>query len=187
MSRCPTQESGSFYFFLGFRLIFHRQQQGGLRQEAIEMYQKVLQKNPTSVTAMRGIADLYYADWVENAEEALFYYEKLLEIQKTAELYYYAATCKRYLGDPEGARYYYLRELEMDPEDLDAYQGLACIASSMGDYQRSLELLNQALAIMEEYDRPNSLIVEDKAKVLRRLGRHEDALNFAIEAQNRYH
>jgi hypothetical protein len=40
---------------------------------------------------------------------------------------------------------------------------------------------------MEEYDRPFDPIVEHKAKVLRRMGRFEDAISFVAEAANRYH
>ena len=160
---------------------------GGLQEEAIEMYRKVLQKNPDSVVAMRGIADLYHEDLNQNAAEALFYYEKLLETQKTAETYFYAATCKRHLGDLEGARKYFLKELEMDPEDLDGYHGLAFIADAQGNYDQSLELMDQALAILAEYDQPYDRIVEHKAKVLRRQGRYEEALSFVAEAAERYH
>ena len=160
---------------------------GGLYEEAIEMYRKVLQKNPDSVAAMRGIADLYHEDLNKNAAEALFYYEKLLETQKTAETYFYAATCKRQLGDLEGARKYFLKELEMDPEDLDGYHGLAFIADAQGNYDQSLKLMDQALVILAEYDHPYDRIVEHKAKVLRRLGRYEEALTFAAEAADRYH
>jgi len=160
---------------------------GGNQAEAIEMYRKVAGRNPNSAVALRGMADLYYEDLNRNAAEALTYYEKLLETQKTAELYFYAATCKRHMGDLEGAGIYYLKELEMDPEDIDGYRGLAFLADSQGNYEKSLELLDQALAIMAEYDRQYDWIVEHKAKVLRRLGRYEDALKFAAEAAERYH
>lgn len=161
--------------------------QGGLRAEAIEMYRDLEAKNPGSVVALRGIADLYYEDLNHHGPEALTYYEKLLEVQKKAELYYYAATCKRYMGDYEGARIYYLKELEMDPEDIDGYRGLAFICEALGQYEKALELLNQALGIMEEYNRQFDWLVEHKAKVLRRLGRYTEALAFAREAAERYH
>ncbi len=160
---------------------------GGQQEDAIEMYRKVAEKNPNSTVALRGIADLYYEDLNQNATEALTYYEKLLETQKTAELYFYAATCKRHLGDLEGARLYYLKELEMDPDDIDGYRGLAFVADAQSNYEKSMELLNQALAIMAEYDRQYDWIVEHKAKVLRRQGRYEEALAFAAETADRYH
>ena len=75
----------------------------------------------------------------------------------------------------------------MDPDDIDGYRGLAFIADAQGNYEKSLELLDQALAIMSEYDRQHDWIVEHKTKVLRRMGRYEEALNFAAEAADRYH
>lgn len=159
----------------------------GLQDEAIAMYRALAEKNPDSTVALRGIADLYYENLNLYAGEALAYYEKLLEKQNTAELYFFAATCKRYLGDLEGARRYYLKELEMDPDDVDGYRGLAFISDVQGDYAQSLEVLDQALAIMAEYDRQFDWLVEHKANVLRRLGRYEEALTFAQEAAERYH
>lgn len=159
---------------------------GGLQAEAIAMYKALLEKNADSDIALRGIADLYYEDLNRNAAEALAYYEKLLETQKTSELYFYAATCKRHLGDLEGARIYYLKELEMDAEDIDGFRGLALICDSQGKYAESLELLEQALSIMEEYSQPFDPMVDHKANVLRRLGRFEEAFAFAAEAVKRY-
>ena len=161
--------------------------QGGLQDEAIEMYRKVAQKNPDSTVALRGIADLYYENLNQNAGDALTYYEKLLDNQKTAELYFYAATCKRHLGDLEGARIYYLKELEMDPDDIDGFRGLAFICDAHGDYNQSLDHLENALSVMEEYDRQYDFVVEHKAKVLRRMGCYEEALAFVADAADRYH
>ncbi len=160
---------------------------GGQLDKAIGMYKAILEKNPQSDVALRGIADMYYADLSRCAGQALAYYEQILENQKTAELYFFAATCKRQLGDLDGAKLYYLKELEMDPEDIDGFRGLALICDAQGQYAESLGLLDQALTIMEEYDRPYDWMVEHKAKILRRLGRFEEALSFAAEAASRYH
>ena len=160
---------------------------GGSRNAAIEMYRLLETKNPHSSVAIRGIADLYYEDLCRYAPEALTYYEKLLQHQKTPEIYFYAATCKRHMGDWEGARVYYLKELEMDPDDIDGYRGLAFICEAQGDCLQALEMLDQALAIMKQYDRSYDWIVEHKVKVLRRIGRYEEALAFAAEAADCYH
>lgn len=160
--------------------------QSGAQEDAIEMYRSMLASDPDSPVALEGMAELYYEDLQHNADKALVYYEKLLQTRKTAELYFYAATCKRYLGDWEGARLYYLKELEMDPDDVDGYRGLAFIADAQGDHARSLELLDQAVAIMAEYGRKHTWLIEHKLKVLRRMGRYEDALKFAAEAADRF-
>ncbi|MBE6977240.1 MAG: tetratricopeptide repeat protein [Ruminococcaceae bacterium] len=158
----------------------------GLQEDAIAMYQALMEKYPQSDAALQGIAEAYYADLSRYAAQALTYYEKLLETRKTAELYFYAATCKRQLGDAEGARVYYLKELEMDPEDIDAFQGLALLCDRQGKYDESLKLLDQGLAIMEEYDRAFDPMVEHKAQILRRMGRFAEALAFLADAEKRY-
>lgn len=159
---------------------------GGLKEDAIEIYQSILRYNPKAVGALRGIADLYYEDLNHNAAQALTYYEKLLDLQKTADIYFYAATCKRRLGELEDARIYYLKELEMDPDDIDGYRGLAFIAEAHGDHEKSLELLNQALVVMEECNSHYDWLIRHKVKMLRRLGRYEDALSYVAEAVERY-
>jgi tetratricopeptide (TPR) repeat protein len=159
---------------------------GGLWEEAVAMYRALEAKDPESDVALRGLADLYFEDLDRHAGQALACYEKLLERQKTPELYFCAATCKRQMGDLEGARHCYLKELEMDPEDIDGYRGLAFVCDAQGNYSESLELLDQALAVMEEFGRCYDALVEHKAKILRRMGRYEEALAFAEQAAVRY-
>ena len=160
--------------------------EAGMQAEVIALYEAILEKNPRSDTALRAIADTYYEDLNQYAQQALTYYEKLLENQKNSEVYFYAATCKRQLGDLEGAKQYYLKELEMDPEDIDGFRGLAFLSEIAGNNEESLQLLEQALALMEEYQRSFDPMVEHKAKVLRRMGRFEEAFAFAAEAVERY-
>lgn len=160
---------------------------GGLLEEAIEMYRSLLQKNPNATTALRGMADLYYEDIGRYGAQALECYEKLLEIQRTPELYYFAATCKWHMQDFAGAKEYYLKELELDPDDMDAYRGLAFVYDALADYQKSLQMLDSALEIMEQFQQRNHWIVNHKANVLRRMGRYEEALAFAQDARQRYH
>lgn len=154
--------------------------------QAIAMYLELLEKAPEAEPLLRGVADLYYEDLAHHAQDALTYYEKLLETQKTTELYFFAATCKRYLGDIEGARLYYLKEMEMDPEDIDAYRGLAFLLEMQKKDAEALDILEQALAIMEQYGRGYDWMVEHKAKLLRRLGRYEEALRFAADAEGKF-
>jgi len=158
----------------------------GQPEQAIAMYLDILKKDPHSETALRGVADLYYEDLANHARDALTYYEKLLEAKKTTELYFFAATCKRYLGDTEGARHYYLKEQEMDPEDVDAYRGLAFLLEQQAKTDEALALIGEALAITEQYGHSYDFLVEHKAKLLRRLGRWEEALSFIADAADRH-
>ena len=155
---------------------------GGLLEQALAIYQALEEKNDHSDVVLRGIADIYYEDLNRHADKALTYYERLLEIRENAKLYFYAATCKRQLGDLEGAKLYYLKALEMDPGDIETFHGLAFIYDALGNYEESLKLLNQGLAIIENTTHRFDPIVEHKANVLCRLGRFEEALSFARDA-----
>lgn len=155
---------------------------GGLLEQALAIYQALEEKNDHSDVVLRGIADIYYEDLNRHADKALTYYERLLEIRENAKLYFYAATCKRQLGDLEGAKLYYLKALEMDPGDIETFHGLAFIYDALGNYEESLKLLNQGLAIIENTIHRFDPIVEHKANVLCRLGRFEEALSFARDA-----
>ena len=155
---------------------------GGLLEQALAIYQALEEKNDHSDVVLRGIADIYYEDLNRHADKALTYYERLLEIRENAKLYFYAATCKRQLGDLEGAKLYYLKALEMDPGDIETFHGLAFIYDALGNYEESLKLLNQGLAIIENTIHRFDPIVEHKANVLCRLGRFEEALSFVRDA-----
>lgn len=160
--------------------------QGGLFEDAANMYRDLYAKNPKSTVILRSLADLYYSRLERYTEQALECYEKLLQTQKTPELYFFAATCKRYLGDFEGARNYYLKELEMDPEDADAYKGLAYLYTVRGDYETALKMLDQSLEILQQYQQRDDWAVERKSDLLRRMGRFEEALAFMADAQQRH-
>jgi tetratricopeptide (TPR) repeat protein len=155
---------------------------GGLLEQALAIYQALEEKNDHSDVVLRGIADIYYEDLNRHADKALTYYERLLEIRENAKLYFYAATCKRQLGELEGAKLYYLKALEMDPGDIETFHGLAFIYDALGNYEESLKLLNQGLAIIENTIHRFDPIVEHKANVLCRLGRFEEALSFTRDA-----
>mgnify|MGYP003300472276 CR=1 FL=1 len=76
--------------------------------------------------------------------------EPLLETQKTAELYFYAATCKRHLGDLEGARIYYLKELEIVQRQLEENAKRYVAIGEIGlDLYWDKTYLNEQLVVFE--------------------------------------
>lgn len=160
--------------------------QGGQIEKAIEMYRDVEENHPHATAAKQGLAQLYYDNLELYAQEAMEYFQKLLEEQKTPELYFYAANCKRQMEDLEGARKCYLMELELDPEDIDGYQGLSLICDAQGKYEESLAYLEQAIAVMQAYEQVHMWLIEHKVQVLRRMGQYEKALACVDEAMVRY-
>ena len=160
--------------------------QSGQIREAMDMYRALEEKNPRAMTGQRGLAELYYEYVHLYAAEALEYFEKCLVDQKTPLLYFYAAVCKRQMGDLEGARKYYRREMEMDPDDIDAYRGLAFVYDAEGQYEQSLSMLDQALEIMDNSGRCFHWLLEHKVQTLRRMGRVDEALAMVDLMVSRY-
>lgn len=160
--------------------------QSGQIREAMDMYRALEEKNPHAPTGQRGLAELYYEYVHLYAQEGLEYFEKCLAEQKTPLLYFYAAVCKRQMGDLEGARKYYRREMEMDPDDIDAYRGLAFVYDAEGQYEQSLSVLDQAIEIMDNSGRCFHWLLEHKVQTLRRMGRVDEAIAFVNLMMTRY-
>ena len=152
----------------------------GKLDEAIEMYRSLNTPN-----ADMKLAELYYKDLNRYARKALECYEQMLRKRQTPELYFYAATCRRYMGDYEGARRYYLRELEMDPMDVDGYNGLTFTCEAQGNYEEALTWINKGIAVMWETENFYGWLIEHQIQVLRRLGRYTEALAAADDAMSR--
>lgn len=159
----------------------------GQLDEAIELYRELAEKYPHALSLRLNLAKLYCEDLTLYAREGLECCEALLKEQPTAELYFHAACCRRQLGDLEGARSCYMKQLEMDPDDVDGYNGLAYICDSQGAYGESLAHIDRALEIMEACGQTYPVIIEHKVKVLRRMGRYDEALAFVDTAMERWH
>lgn len=152
----------------------------GRLDEAIEMYKSLNIPN-----AKRAMADLYYSDLRHYGAEALKLYEELMLEHLTPELCYYAARCCHYLGDNAKAEHYTMLELELDPDDIDAYVNLAYIREEQDRTGEALEHLDKAVAIMWQTEQFYDWLIEHRVKLLRRLGRHGDALAAIDEAMDR--
>lgn len=160
--------------------------QDGKLQEALDLYLAQLEKPYHLPFVERGLARVYYEDLEQWADKSLACYEKLLEKQQNPELYFYAATCKRHMGDFAGAREYFLRELELDPQDVDGWKGLAHVCNALGDFEGALPYLEKAREAMAAGDHFYDFLFEQTAMTLRRLGRFEEAAKILEEALARY-
>ena len=158
----------------------------GKAQEAVDMYRKLQDKPYHLPFVEEGLAKQYYGELEQWADKALECYEALLRERQTPELYFYGANCRRHMGDLSGAREYYLRELELDPEDVDGWNGLSHVCCAQGDYPAALKHLEKALEAMERGENFFGWLVEQKAMVLRRLERFEEAAQAVESAIGRY-
>lgn len=159
---------------------------GGSKDEAMKIYRQLEAKPRHSLNAELGIAQIYYDDLSANADKALEYYELLLRHQERADYHFYAGTCLRYLGKQEEAADHFRREQELEPEDVDAFNGLAYTCEAMGQYSLALEALDCAIAVCQKKEKHYSWLFEHKAQVLRRMGRAQEAIDTLSEAINIY-
>ena len=155
-------------------------QKDGKLEQAVGMYRSL--RTPS---AQLKLAELYYGDLSRYAAEALACYEELLRQRQSAELYFYAATCKRHMGDLEGAMDCYRRELELDPMDVDGYNGVAYILEARGRYEEALAQIAKAIDVMWETENYFQWLIEHQAQILRRMGRHQEALAALDDALGR--
>ena len=158
----------------------------GRIDEALNIYHALEEKQPHSITVKNNLAELYYEELDHYADKALEYYEWLLERKQTPALYYFAATCKRHLGDLTGAERYYKKEMLLDPDDIDAYNGLAFVYEVQNRYGDALQNLDKAISIMDETENQYMWLIEHKVKILRRQGDHQKALLVVQEAMRKY-
>ncbi|MBP3413418.1 MAG: tetratricopeptide repeat protein [Oscillospiraceae bacterium] len=155
-------------------------------EEAVEMFLALREKDPDSLMILRSLGSLYYEKVKRYAPEALECFEQILERSPSPECCFFAANCKHYMGDLEGAAAFFRRELELDPDDIDGYNGMADIRETQGRYEEALEYLEQALQIMDSHGEFYDWIVEHKLRVLRRMGCWEQALSAAGAAIEHY-
>ena len=94
--------------------------QSGRVEEGLGVYHDLEAKQPHSLAVESNLADLYYTEVSKYAEKALEYYEFLMERRPGPAVSFFAATCKRHLGDLAGAERYYKMEMQLDPDEVDA-------------------------------------------------------------------
>lgn len=159
-------------------------QRTALPQTGLDVLKEIEALDPHSIPALRSIVDFYMGDIENYAPEGLAYCQKLLELQKSPDVYYFAGSCKHFLGDPDGAIFYYRQELELSAGDIHGLQGMAQAYESKGNNEKALSLLQEAL--QQAGDDCEPVLVEHMAKLLRRMGRWEEAHAFIEEAGGRY-
>lgn len=158
----------------------------GRVEEAIALYKEALTGEQSFPAMEYALADLYSNHLPKYAAEALAFYNKLLDIRQTPELCFYKATCLRFMGDYDNAERFYALEVELNPQDSDGYNGLACISEARGDLTKALGYIRQALSAMSEGEQFYPWLVEHQIQILRRMGDWKSALEAADAALAQY-
>ncbi len=109
---------------------------------AIEIYERMLEENPTDVELWKHLAyALYRAERYEDAERA---YLKVLQMNKDdAEAWYYRGLCLKNMDKWGGALQSFETAVRKDPKMKDAYEKILEILTERGMYARALDTLKK--------------------------------------------
>ncbi len=143
----------------------------GRESEALYHWRKVIELKPNSIDARRNLAKVLKSRklYPQAAEQ----FRTVLElnpddVKSLVEL----GEMSLASGDTGAATDYYSRSLQIDPDLLPPCRALAGIALERGEDEAALEYLERAFAI----DSTSVGVREDLVSVLKRAGRHEDAV-----------
>ena len=148
----------------------------GQKEEALAIYHRLEQVPRRSMSVEQELAELYYSDLDATADKALYYYEKLLQQDEQSTYRFYAGTCRKYLGDYEGARREFLRAQELEPDGVDGYNGLSFLCDLLGLHEESLSHIDQVIERVKTWQGNQSRFFYHKVRILRRLNRPQEAL-----------
>lgn len=154
------------------------------REEALAIYRSLEARPRHSLNVELGLAQMYYDTLRRDADKALKYYLHLLRHRENADYHFYAATCLRYTNDLEAAAEHFLRELEIAPEDVDGYNGMAYVLEAQGRYEEALAQMDKALGCIKGKESKYAWVFNHKAQILRRMGRVQDAIDLLSVAVN---
>lgn len=154
--------------------------------KALELYHQLEARPHHSISVELALGELYYRILSKHADKALHYYELVLARNERGDFHFFAATCCRFLGDYAGAEAHYLREQEIEPEDVDGYNGLAYTYEALGRWEEALEQMEKAVALVADRERDYAWLYSHKVQILRRLKRPQEALDTVDEAMKRY-
>ncbi len=145
--------------------------------EALELYRRLAAIPRQAQRAQRDIAATYYDDLDRYAKEALEAYERFLQQEEEPADHFFAGTCCRYLHRFAEGEAHFLRLQELDPGDIDGYNGLSYLYEWMGRTEDALAQIDKVIAMAEPREGDQSRYYRHKVRLLRRLGRPMEAID----------
>lgn len=155
-------------------------------EEAIELYHRIEKRPRRSLNVEKELAELYYRDLAHHADKALHYYQMLLEEEETGDLHFYAGMCCYYKKDLEEAAKHFLREQELEPQDIDGYFRLGFVYEAMGRYEEAYEQSEKTIEIAKTRKGNQGQYFIRRIQLLNRLRRPDEAVRRTRELMSTY-
>lgn len=152
-------------------------------EKSLDIYHELEKRPRNGVYVERQLAELYYRDARNNADNAALYYEKVLESdQDDVVALFYLGWCYSRMGKYDKAEQCFLKEKELEPDVTDANVGLTYVYAALGRLEDALEQAETGLALIEDKSKARALFSR-KISILRRMNRAEEAVKTAKEMQ----
>lgn len=169
-----------------FMLAYAAEQRGDINK-ALVQYQESFNLNPDYFPTLNGLGRLYYSQ--EQWERSLNVYQTILynhrnqlNERELSEVYCRMGLAFAQMDSPDQAVDYYERALEIDPANPLALRSLANYAEQRGEWDKSLELKERLLLILDDEQERFQLTMELGDLCYERLGRPDHAIDFYRQA-----
>lgn len=169
-----------------FMLAYAAEQRGDINK-ALQQYQESYNLNPDYFPTLNGLGRLYYSQ--EQWERSLNVYQTILynhrnqlNERELSEVYCRMGLAFAQMDSPDQAVDYYERALEIDPANPLALRSLATYAEQRGEWDKSLELKERLLLILDDEQERFQLTMELGDLCYERLGRPDHAIDFYRQA-----
>ncbi|CAD8107807.1 unnamed protein product [Paramecium primaurelia] len=150
----------------------------GNYEEALKLYEQALEKDPKDIPSLNGKGNCLRL--LLKFGESLQTLETALKLNRNSISLYGAGECLRMLKQFNDAEEFYMESLtkakeesqSQDPIIFMNLRGLGDILRAKGEFQKSINFYDQALALNENH----ALSLFGKAESLRGLGKYEDSI-----------
>ncbi len=156
-------------------------------QKALYYYQESYNLNPTHFPTLNGLGRIYYSkqEWDRSLkvyQTILYHHRTQLSERDLSEVYYRMGLAFDQMQQPEQAIEYYEQALEIDPANPLVLRRLSQYAEYQQDWERTLELKERLLLVLEEEEERYQLNIELGTLCQERLGRLHQAVDFFRQA-----
>lgn len=156
------------------------------RDEAVEIYEKLLASDLNPAYVNRQLAELYYSDTFNNADTSLAYYEKIAEDDDESRVYHLNVAFLHFvMQNYEECKKHLDRTLEISPDDAWTYYRLAQMYIVQREYDKALECAEKSIELCQQEGDLDYRYWWQKAQVLRILDRNEEAIQIYEECKSK--